>query len=199
MKMRRLMSPRSPSTRRPISASIWLSPQPLRHSRESGIPAPRALPAAPDPRFRGMTVTPTSIFVRTSRIGGDVGPVICRHQLRPAAVKPPLVAGPNTRAPITRSAFLTSGGAALSTKIHAQTSVLSGPRGCHTRIVRDVGRRIEKFGNTVPANRFSEPQPFAKPVLNLGRDLFFVGQDLRRRRVGRHIGSDRHDAVTVAE
>src|SRR5215813_11610956 len=92
MKMRRLMSPRSPSTRRPISASIWLSPQPLRHSRESGIPAPRALPAAPDPRFRGVTVTPTSIFIRTSRIGGDVGPVICRHQLRPAAVKPPLVA-----------------------------------------------------------------------------------------------------------
>src|SRR5262252_4556576 len=58
--------------------------------------------------------------------------------------------GPNTRAPTRRMASFTSGGAALSAYTHAQTSVLSGPRGCHTRSVRDVGRSIEKFGKTVP-------------------------------------------------
>jgi hypothetical protein len=38
----------------------------------------------------------------------------------------------------------------LSAKIHDHTSVLSGPRGCQTRKLREVARNIEKFGNIVP-------------------------------------------------
>ena len=59
-------------------------------------------------------------------------------------------AGLKPRTPASRNASLTSGGAALSTNTHDQISVLSGPRGCHTRNVREVPRNTEKFGNTVP-------------------------------------------------
>ena len=34
-------------------------------------------------------------------------------------------------------------------KTHDHTSVLSGPRGCQTRNVREVARSSEKFGKTV--------------------------------------------------
>src|SRR5260370_20300554 len=58
--------------------------------------------------------------------------------------------GLKPRTPASRIAYLTCGGAVLSAKIHDQTSVLSGPRGCHTRKLREVARNIEKFGNIVP-------------------------------------------------
>ncbi len=58
--------------------------------------------------------------------------------------------GLKPRTPASRIASLTSGGAALSTKTQDHTSVLSGPRGCQTRKVREVARNSEKFGNTVP-------------------------------------------------
>ena len=58
--------------------------------------------------------------------------------------------GLKPRTPDSRNASFTSDGAALSTNTHDQTSVFPGPRGCHTRIVRDVPRSSEKFGNTVP-------------------------------------------------
>ena len=58
--------------------------------------------------------------------------------------------GLKPRTPARRNAFLTSGGAALSTKTQDQISVFSGPRGCQTRNVREVPRSSEKFGKTVP-------------------------------------------------
>ena len=44
-----------------------------------------------------------------------------------------------------RQASLTSSGASLGTAIQAQTSILSGPLGCQTRIVCSPGRN-EKVG-----------------------------------------------------
>ena len=57
----------------------------------------------------------------------------------------------------SRTLSLTSGGASLSTYPQAHISMLSGPRGCHTRMVREVLRMNEKLGNTVPANGFTIP------------------------------------------
>src|SRR5882672_10858110 len=58
--------------------------------------------------------------------------------------------GLKPRTPASRMASLTCGGAALSVKTQDHTSVLSGPRGCHTRKVREVARSIEKLGKAVP-------------------------------------------------
>src|SRR5437762_616991 len=79
--------------------------------------------------------------------------------------------GPNTRTPATRIASLTCAGAALSAQHHAQTSDLSGPRGRHTRVVRVVGRSIEKCGTTVPAIGFPSPrrEPSRRDIRARGR------------------------------
>ena len=45
---------------------------------------------------------------------------------------------------------LISADAALSTIAQLQISILAGPRGCHTRIVR-VSQWTDKLGKTVPA------------------------------------------------
>src|SRR6516165_11296055 len=58
--------------------------------------------------------------------------------------------GLKPRTPVRRSASLMYGGAALSVYTHDHTSVLSGPRGCQTRKVREVARSIEKLGKVVP-------------------------------------------------
>src|SRR5260370_16913710 len=76
--------------------------------------------------------------------------------------------GLKPRTPASRIASLTCGGAALSAKIQDQTSVLSGPRRCHTRKLREGPRHIEKFGNIVPTIRllsfYPAPHPLPPPA-----------------------------------
>ena len=57
--------------------------------------------------------------------------------------------GPNPRSPLSRSASLTSGGAAWSTKTQAQISISPGPLGCQTRKEWDVERMMDRLGKTV--------------------------------------------------
>src|SRR5260370_7505844 len=71
--------------------------------------------------------------------------------------------GLKPRRPASRIASLTCGGAAFSAKIQDQTSVLSGPRGGHTRKLREGARNIEKFGNIVPTIGLITPDPAPSP------------------------------------
>ena len=80
--------------------------------------------------------------------------------------------GLKPRTPASRIASLTCGGAALSTKTHDQTSVLSGPRGCQTRNVREVARSIEKLGNTVPTIGLIRPDRGPSRFSTSGRISF---------------------------
>src|SRR5216683_1800995 len=80
--------------------------------------------------------------------------------------------GLNPRTPAKRIASLTSGGAALSVYTHDQTSVLSGPRGCHTRKVREVARSIEKLGKAVPTIGLMRPDRGPRRLSTSGRISF---------------------------
>ncbi len=77
--------------------------------------------------------------------------------------------GLKPRTPASRIAFLTWAGAALSMNTHDQTSVLSGPRGCQTRKVREVARSSEKFGKTVPTIGLTKRERGPRRLCTSGR------------------------------
>src|SRR5712691_11534526 len=82
--------------------------------------------------------------------------------------------------------------------MHDQTSILSGPRGCQTRKVREVARRKEKLGKTVPTVGLTTPSLGPQALLHLWADLLFVRQDCRHRRVTHVMGARRQDKAAVA-
>src|SRR5215510_4096379 len=53
--------------------------------------------------------------------------------------------------------------------MHDHTSILSGPRGCQTRKVREVARRKEKLGKTVPTVGFTRPSRGPRRCSTSGR------------------------------
>src|SRR5713101_3798321 len=53
--------------------------------------------------------------------------------------------------------------------MHDQTSILSGPRGCQTRKVREVARRKEKLGKTVPTVGLTTPSRGPRRCSTSGR------------------------------
>src|SRR5919106_1531472 len=76
-------------------------------------------------------------------------PVTCAQLSMSSCSKTPV--GLNRYWDTKRMAFLIFGDAALSTTAQLQISILSGPRGCQTRIVR-VSQCTDRFGKTVPAD-----------------------------------------------
>ena len=105
--------------------------------------------------------------------------------------------GLKPRTPASRIASLTCGGAALSAKIQDQTSVLSGPRGCHTRKLREVARSIEKFGNIVPTIGLISFARATEPLVHLRANLLLVFQNLGHWRIADIVRPDADQNVAI--